>query len=315
MSLRGDTCRISGSSTSAGSQPTSPLGHFAHFQPLYELMSQAPGRTSRSLTLAPAASSMAFDPRGRSSWRYGSLFRISGTGKTSIGGNGEFAEPCRPSIQATWGRANSGTSFHGTPADVRSGPPSEATFVSLFFDIKKPPTASRGGLTFSRCNPFRCRMATSPFGIHLAREGRLARASAQLMMHVIEIIATTSVFKSSSRCGRSGDRAAQRWLLRSDRIEATLHQALAHARSSLGGRRRARPGESRDAAVKIAERKRQLVLRDDADALLCEVSRIRSSSACRRFARQGLRRSITILAVCGGNLDRPESSRSSRVRT
>src|SRR5260370_40885003 len=33
------------------------------------------------------------------------------------------------------------------------------------------------------------------------------------------------------------------------------------------------------------------------------------------FARQGLRRSITILAVCGGSSDRPEPRRLSRVRT
>src|SRR6516165_2335009 len=40
----------------------------------------------------------------------------------------------------------------------------------------------RGGLTNSR-DPFRCRMAASPCGNHLAREGRLARASALLLMH------------------------------------------------------------------------------------------------------------------------------------
>src|SRR5215204_586424 len=40
---------------------------------------------------------------------------------------------CRPSTQATWRRANSGTSVHGTPADVSSGPP-------FFVDIKNPPS-------------------------------------------------------------------------------------------------------------------------------------------------------------------------------
>src|SRR5262245_11467560 len=99
-------------------------------------MSQAPGRTSRSRARAPPASSMAFDPRGRPSWRYGSLYRMSGTGSTSMDGNDDWADPPRPSIQVTSRRANSGTSFHGTPADVSSGPPSEASSVSLFFDIK-----------------------------------------------------------------------------------------------------------------------------------------------------------------------------------
>jgi hypothetical protein len=138
MSLRASTCRVAGNSVSAGSQPTSPLGHLAHFWPVKELMSQAPGRTSRKRARTPAASSMAFDPRGRSSWRYGRLYRMSGTGITSIGGNDDWADPCRPSIQATSARANSGTSLHGTPADVNSGPPSEATLVSLYLRHKKP---------------------------------------------------------------------------------------------------------------------------------------------------------------------------------
>src|SRR5215472_5957119 len=113
-------------------------------------MSQAPGRTSRSRARAPATSSMAFDPRGRCSWRYGSLYRMSGTGTTSTDGNDDCAEACRPSIQVTAGRANSGTSFQGTPADVSSGPPSEATLVSLFFDIKKNlHRIDRGGLTIA----------------------------------------------------------------------------------------------------------------------------------------------------------------------
>jgi hypothetical protein len=34
MSLRAATCRVAGNSMSAGSQPTSPLCHLAHFQPL-----------------------------------------------------------------------------------------------------------------------------------------------------------------------------------------------------------------------------------------------------------------------------------------
>jgi AraC-like DNA-binding protein len=54
---------------------------------------------------------------------------MSGTGTTSTDGNGTCAQPGRPSIQATSGRANAGTSLHGTPADVSSGPPSEATLV------------------------------------------------------------------------------------------------------------------------------------------------------------------------------------------
>src|SRR6266511_6023251 len=140
MLLSGTTCSVAGNSMSAGSQPTSPLGHLAHLQPVKGLMSQAPGRTSRSRARAPAASSMAFDPRGRSSWRYGSLYRMSGTGTTFTGGNADCADPCRQSIQATSARANSGTSLHGTPADVNSGPPSEATLVSLFFDMKNPPS-------------------------------------------------------------------------------------------------------------------------------------------------------------------------------
>src|SRR5262245_40907347 len=73
---------------------------------------------------------------------------MSGTGTTSTGGNDDCAEPCRPSIQATATRANSGTSPHGTPAEVIAGPPSAATSVSLFFDIKDPPSGfDRGGLT------------------------------------------------------------------------------------------------------------------------------------------------------------------------
>src|SRR5262249_23800411 len=99
-------------------------------------MSQAPGRTSRSRARAPAASSMAFDPRGRSSWRDGSVYKMSGTGTASTEGNDDCADPCRPSIQATSGRANSGTSLHGTPADVSSGPPSEASLFYLYFDMK-----------------------------------------------------------------------------------------------------------------------------------------------------------------------------------
>jgi hypothetical protein len=113
-------------------------------------MSQAPGRTSRSRACAPAASSMAFDPRGRFSWRYGSLCRMSGTGTASTDGSDDCADPCRPSIQATSARANSGTSLHGTPADVNSGPPSETTAVSLFFDIKTLHRFDRGGLTIAR---------------------------------------------------------------------------------------------------------------------------------------------------------------------
>jgi hypothetical protein len=107
MSFSAATWRVAGNSISAGSQPTSPLGHLAHFQPLKGLMSQAPGRTSRSRSRAPATSSMAFDPVGRSLWRYGRLYKMSGTGTTSTGGNDDCADPCRPSIQATSRRANS----------------------------------------------------------------------------------------------------------------------------------------------------------------------------------------------------------------
>src|SRR5262249_61560037 len=39
---------------------------------------------------------------------------------------------CRPSIQATSTRANSATVFHGSPADVRTGSPSEAALATLF---------------------------------------------------------------------------------------------------------------------------------------------------------------------------------------
>jgi hypothetical protein len=63
---------------------------------------------------------------------------MSGTGTASTDGNDDCADPCRPSIQATSGSADSGTSLHGTPADVNSGPPSGTTVVSLFFDIKRP---------------------------------------------------------------------------------------------------------------------------------------------------------------------------------
>jgi hypothetical protein len=77
---------------------TGPLGPL---QPLKGLMSQAPGRASRRRARAPATSSMAFDPVGRSSWRRGNLYRMSGTGTTSTAGNADCAVPCRPSIQAT----------------------------------------------------------------------------------------------------------------------------------------------------------------------------------------------------------------------
>src|SRR5215204_886109 len=50
---------------------------------------------------------------------------------------------CRPSIRATWRRANSGTSVHGTPADVSSGPP-------FFVNIKILHRFGRGGLTIGR---------------------------------------------------------------------------------------------------------------------------------------------------------------------
>jgi hypothetical protein len=36
-------------------------------------------------------------------------------------------------------RADSGTSLHGTPADVRSGPPSERKLYPVFLDMKNPP--------------------------------------------------------------------------------------------------------------------------------------------------------------------------------
>ena len=75
---------------------------------------------------------------------------MSGTGTTSTDGNCACAEPCRPSIQATSGRANPGTSLHGTPADVSSGPPSEATLAPFFLDIKTLHRFDRGGLTIAR---------------------------------------------------------------------------------------------------------------------------------------------------------------------
>src|SRR5262245_51283569 len=75
---------------------------------------------------------------------------MSGTGTASTGGNGDWADPCRPSIQATAGRTDSGTSFHGTPADVSSGPPSEASLPLPFFGIKNPPWVDPGGLTIAR---------------------------------------------------------------------------------------------------------------------------------------------------------------------
>src|SRR5262249_5143072 len=67
----------------------------------------------------------------------------------------------------------------GTAAAVFSGPPSE---VSRFFEIKDPPSDWPRRADDS-CDPFRCQMAASPCGNHLAREGRLARASALLLMH------------------------------------------------------------------------------------------------------------------------------------
>src|SRR5262249_34800153 len=104
--------------------------------------------------------------------------RTSGTGTASSGGNGVCAVPFRPSIQATSARANSGTSLQGTPADVRSW--------SLCFDMKKPSVVDRGGQTDPR-DPLGCPTATSPCGIHLARAGRLAGASAPLLMYAVYI--------------------------------------------------------------------------------------------------------------------------------
>ena len=52
--------------------------------------------------------------------------------------------------------------------------------------------------------------------------------------------------------GGSGDRAAQRWLLRPDRIAAEIHQAPALGASAVAahaGRRRSRQGQDRNAAT------------------------------------------------------------------
>jgi hypothetical protein len=57
-----------------------------------------------------------------------------------------------------------------------------------FFDIKPSIDLVRGGLKFVR-HRFVAEAAASPFGIHLARFGRLAWASALLLMHVPKIIA------------------------------------------------------------------------------------------------------------------------------
>jgi hypothetical protein len=56
----------------------------------------------------------------------------------------------------------------------------------------------------------------------------------------------------------------------------------------------------------------QVTGREALNAKVGVFSRMRPDSY---FARQGLRRSITILAVCGGSSDRPEPRRLSRVRT
>jgi hypothetical protein len=50
-----------------------------NFQPVYGLISHAPGRIFYNRARAPAAS-IIVEPRGRCSWIYGSLFRMSGTG-------------------------------------------------------------------------------------------------------------------------------------------------------------------------------------------------------------------------------------------
>ena len=60
----------------------------------------------------------------------------------------------------------------GTKSPERVGAP---------FQMKNPPSVSRGGLTV-RATRFVADVAASPFGNHLAREGRLARASALLLM-------------------------------------------------------------------------------------------------------------------------------------
>src|SRR6266536_5755906 len=116
----------------------------------------------------------AFDPVGRSGCRAGRRYKIFGTGSASIGGSAACAEPWRPSIKATWCRANSGTSFQLTPAEVTSGPPSGRMVTGLSLDIKNLLRVTEEGE--HSCDPVCCRSAASPSGSHLARARRLARA-------------------------------------------------------------------------------------------------------------------------------------------
>ena len=139
MSSRDRTLRDCGNTTSAGSQPISPSGHFAHFAPVNGLSNQAPGRQPASRLRAPCASIIAFDPRGRCSCDLGREYRTSGTRTSLIAGKRSFAEPWRPSIHSTSARAKSGTCDHGTPVDVTS--PSTGSFV-LRVSIKRHPSAT-----------------------------------------------------------------------------------------------------------------------------------------------------------------------------
>jgi hypothetical protein len=138
VSTRDRALRHSGNATSRGTQPISPSGHFAHFAPVNGLSNQAPGRQPASRLRAPCASIIAFDPRGRCSCKLGRENRTSGTGTSLISGKRPFAEPCRPSIHSTSARANSGTSDHGTPADVTSS--SSGSFALRVVIVRLPPS-------------------------------------------------------------------------------------------------------------------------------------------------------------------------------
>jgi hypothetical protein len=90
---------------------------------------------------------------------------------------------CRavPSVHPTWKRAKSATSDQGTPAEVTSLEAVEGV-LDLSFDIEASPSVSGGGLTI-RATRFVAEVAASPSReTTLPRFGRLARASALLLM-------------------------------------------------------------------------------------------------------------------------------------
>jgi hypothetical protein len=123
MSSRDRTLRHCGNTTSAGTQPISPSGHFAHFAPVNGLSNQAPGRQPASRLRAPCASIIAFDPRGRCSCKLVREYRTSGTGTSLIAAKRSFAEPWRPSIHSTSARAKSGTSRPVARSTLAAGVP------------------------------------------------------------------------------------------------------------------------------------------------------------------------------------------------